>query len=504
MNTSVAATDVSELHHELKRKTARGAVVTVVAQGASFALRITTMVVLARLVTPEHFGLVGMVTAFTGLLNLVLYAGLPEAAIQSASLSKELASTLFWLNLAIGAAFATLTAAAAPLVASFYGEPRLSWITVAFGAVFIANGAAAQHRALLQRHLKFGALAAIDIAALAVSAIVGISMASAGLGYWALVAMAIVPPVAAMIGAWVSAGWLPGPPRKRTGMRSLLRYGGIFTTNTLVVYAAYNVDKVLLGRFWGAEVLGLYGRAYQLSNLPTESLHSAMGSVMFAALARVQSDPQRLRNYFVKGYAVFLAVVMPITLACGLFAADIVRVLLGPQWNAAVPIFQLLAPTILVFALLNPMGYMLRATGRASRSLAMAFVIAPVVVAGYVAGLPYGPTGVALGFSTAMLLLLVPCVSWSRQGTPITGKDLVRAAIFPLASTLVGAAAAAGLGLLLTETSATVRLLALTVTLFGVHALTLLFVLGQKTTYVDLLRAVRGAERRPTEAVSEA
>ena len=284
----------------------------------------------------------------------------------------------------------------------------------------------------------------------------------------------------------------------------MLRYGGIFTSNTIVVYAAYNVDKVLLGRFWGAEVLGLYGRAYQLSNLPTESLHSAMGSVMFAALARVQNDPQRLRNYFVKGYAVFLAAVMPVTLACGLFAADIVRVLLGPQWNAAVPIFQLLAPTILVFALLNPLGYMLRATGRASRSLAMAFVIAPVVVAGYVAGLPYGPIGVALGFSTAMVLLLVPCVSWARRGTLITGKDLLRAALYPLASTLVGAAAAGGLGLLLTEAGATVRLLALTATLFGVHALTLLFVLGQKASYLDLLRAVRGAERRSAEAAGAA
>jgi O-antigen/teichoic acid export membrane protein len=494
----VSDPETSKLHSELKRKTARGAVMSVVGQGATFALRIGSMVVLARLVTPEQFGLVGMVTAFTGLLNMVMF-GLPNAAVQSATLSRELASTMFWLNLALGAALATLTALAAPLVAGFYGEPRLLWITVALAAIFIVNGAAAQHRALLQRRLHFGALVTIDIAALVASAAAGISMAMAGFGYWALVAMAIAPPVTAMLGAWIAARWLPGPPRAEIGIRSMLRYGGIFTINTLVVYVAYNVDKVLLGRFWGAEVLGVYGRAYQLSNIPTENLHSAMSFVMFPALARVQDDPKRLRNYFVKGYSVFLAVVMPITIACGLFAADIVRVLLGPQWNDAVPVFQLLAPTILVFALINPMGYMLQATGRASRSLAMAFVIAPVVFVGYVAGLPYGPTGVALGFSTAMLILLVPCVAWAKRGTLITGADLLRAAVPPLASTLVGAVAAIVVGLLLTDAGAVVRLFALTATLFGAHALTLLFGLGQKETYLDLLRAVRGDEARTGE-----
>lgn len=498
----VPAAEASELRRELKRKTARGAVMSFVGQGATFALRLSSMVVLARLVTPEQFGLVGMVTAFTGLLGMVMF-GLPNAAVQSVTLSDALASSLFWLNLAVGAALATMTVVAAPLIAGFYGEPRLTWIGVALAAIFIVNGAAAQHRALLQRQLRFAALVSIDIAALVVAAVAGISLGLAGFGYWALVAMAIAPPVTAMIGAFIAARWLPGPPRTGSGIRSMLRYGGIFTVNTIVVYLAYNVDKILLGRFWGAEVLGLYGRAYQLSNIPTENLHSAMSFVMFPALARVQDDPQRLRNYFVRGYAVFLAVVMPITIACGLFAADIVRVLLGPQWNEAVPVFRLLAPTILVFALINPMGYMLQATGRAARSLAMAFLIAPVVVIGYVAGLPYGPTGVALGFSTAMLILLVPCVTWAKRGTLITGADLLRAALPPLASTLVGAAAAIGVGLLLREVGAAVRLFALAATLFGVHALTLVFALGQKETYLELLRAVRGDAGRAAEAGSE-
>jgi len=484
---------------DLKRKTARGAVASVVGQAANFALRIGSMVIIARLVTPEQFGIVGMVTAFTGLLNLLRDGGLTQAAVQKAELSGELASTLFWLNLAIGVALAALTALAAPVLVAFYGDPRLFWITIAMGAAFVVNGASAQHRAALQRGMRFGELVVIDVVAQAVSIVVGIWMAVAGLGHWALVGMTLALPAGAMIGVWIRARWVPGKPKAATGAGSMLRYGGLLTLNSIVAYFAYNMDKVLLGRFWGAEVLGLYGRAYQLISLPTENLQSAMGWVMFPVLARVQADPNRLRSYFLKGYALFLSVVFPITVACALFASDIVRVLLGPQWSDAVPIFELLAPTILAFALLNPMAYLMQATGRVLRSLQLAFVIAPVVIAAYAVGLASGPTGVALGFSIAMLVLVAPAAHWAKQGTLITATDLVRAVFPPFVSALAGAAAAVAVAYVLPDIAALLRLTVLTIVLFGTHALVLLFGLRQKEIYLDMLRAVRG---RPAPAAA--
>ena len=95
----------------------------------------------------------------------------------------------------------------------------------------------------------------------------------------------------------------------------MLRFGGTATLNLMVMYIGRSVDKILLGRFWGAETLGIYGRGAQLINLPTENLNDAIGVVAFPALARVQNDPQRLRSYFLKGYSLFLSVVMPITMA---------------------------------------------------------------------------------------------------------------------------------------------------------------------------------------------
>ncbi len=483
------AMDAGAPTRDLKRKTARGALISVAGQGVGFVLRTGSMVVIARLVTPEQFGLVGMVTAFTGFLGLFRDVGLSMATVQRESITHAQTSTLFWINLAVGGLLAALAAAGAPVLAAFYGDPRLFWITVALGAGFIFNGASAQHRALLQRNMRFGVLVMIDIVGAAISIAVGIWMAMAGMGYWALVVMSIGLPAVSLVGVWLASGWFPGVPRRGSGIRSMLHYGGVLTINSLVVYVVYNAEKVLLGRIWGAEVLGIYGRAYQLINLPTENLNSAIGWVMFPALSRVQSDPARLRSYFLKGYSLFLSVVMPITMACGLFANDIVTVLLGPQWQEAVPVFRLLTPTILAFALINPLACLMQATGQATRSLRIAFLIAPVVVVGYVIGLPYGAKGVALGFSVGMLILVAPVIQWAKHGTLITAGDMLRIAFHPFLSTLIGAAAAFLVGGLVDQGRPTLRLTVLTVVLFATYLLVLLFALKQKQIYWDFLRA---------------
>ena len=99
----------------------------------------------------------------------------------------------------------------------------------------------------------------------------------------------------------------------------MMRFGGTITLNSLVVYIAYNLEKVLLGRFWGAATVGVYGRAYQLINIPTDNLNSAVGEVAFSVLSRVQKDADRLRSYFLKGYSLVLALTVPVTVACALF-----------------------------------------------------------------------------------------------------------------------------------------------------------------------------------------
>jgi O-antigen/teichoic acid export membrane protein len=189
-----------------------------------------------------------------------------------------------------------------------------------------------------------------------------------------------------------------------------LHFGGTVTLNSLIVYVAYNLEKVLLGRFWGADVLGFYGRAYQLANMPTQNLNSAIGGVAFSALSRLQNDAVRLQNYFLNGYALVLSMTIPLTIFGMLFADDLIEVILGSKWMETAYIFRLLTPTILIFGIINPLGWLLLAIGLQGRSLTIAMVSAPLVITAYVVGLPYGPSGVALAYSSAMTLWLIPHV----------------------------------------------------------------------------------------------
>jgi O-antigen/teichoic acid export membrane protein len=477
-------------HVDFKGRTARGAFASIVGQVSNFALRIGSMMILARLLSPRDFGLVGMATAVTGFLIIFQDAGLSTAAIQSPSISRAQASALFWINLSVGAGLAFFCMVTAPLLARFYHEPRVNQLTMVIATGFLFNGAAAQHRAMLARKMRIALLATSDFCATVLSVSLGISLAALGAGYWALAAMILCPSVVNLFTSWMFGRWLPGLPRRETGVIKMIRYGSILMVDSIVIYISYNTDKILLGRFWGAQSLGFYGRAYQLMNIPTQNLSTAVNAVALPALSRLQHDPERLRRYFLQCYTLFLSLNMPITVACGLFGEDIIRVFLGPKWADAVPIFRLLAPTMLAMALINLPGLLLAAVGRVVQSLGLSLLIAPVVVLGYAFGLPYGPVGVAGGFSIAMLLLIVPVILWGVRGTPVSPADIWQAIRPPLYSIIVASAAAVLAAIPASYLShAFFRLCFENTVLFGAYAAMLVFVMGQKPLYLNVLQA---------------
>ena len=477
---------------DLKERVLRGGLVKISSQALNFVLRTGSLVVLARLLTPKDFGLVGMVTAVTGVLAIFKDAGLPAITVQRTTITDEQISTLFWLNMLVGVILFGLSLAIAPAIVAFYGESRLFWVTAALASGFVFSAGAAQHAALLQRQMRFAALAVVEILSLSISIAVAIAMAASGYGYWALVSMNVVSLIVSAVLVWFIAAWVPGMPQRKVGVRSMLHFGGTISLNGLVVYFANNTDKVLLGRFCGAEALGIYGRGYQLINIPTENLNSAIGSVAFPALSRIQDDPNRFKNYFLKGYSLVLALTLPVTIACALFADEIIYVFLGPKWKDVVNIFRLLTPTALAFALLNPLSWQLLAMGRVGRLLKMALVIAPIVIAGYVIGLRYGPNGVALGYSVALTLLIIPTIAWAKAGTSISWRDIFHVVSRPSLSATVAAMVAYGMQVLCGRSlSPFLRLMLGVVVLSSSYLWMLLYIMGQKATYVDLFRGLR-------------
>ena len=160
------------------------------------------MMVLARLLIPKDFGLVGMVTAATGILGLLKDAGLSAASVQRASITRAQTSTLFWINLAVGGLLATFCVGLAPALAAFYGDRRLFWVTVVSGTGFILNGAAVQHQAMLQRAMRFGMIATINIISLILSIAIGVGMAGDTGRWWRW------RPAPRRYTCW-GCGWLP-------------------------------------------------------------------------------------------------------------------------------------------------------------------------------------------------------------------------------------------------------------------------------------------------------
>jgi PST family polysaccharide transporter len=487
---------------DLKEKVVRGGLAKMGTQLVNLSLRLGSLAILARLLEPKDFE----------------DAGLSMATIQRHNVDQKQLSTLFWINVMVGATLALMLILSSPFIAEFYKEPRLQLLSVIISIEFLFIGISAQHSALLQRQMSFSKIALIDIISQMSGVAVAINMAVNGWGYWSLVGQSITTAGIGALCTWEAVRWMPNlPSRNVVGVLSMLRFGGLVTLNNLVVYIAYNLEKVLLGRFWGAEVLGIYTRSFQLISIPTDALNSSVFSVAFSALSRIQNDPVRQNNYFLKGYSLLLAITLPITIACAVFADDIIFILLGSKWKDSVIIFQLLAPTILIFALINPFAWLLYSTGRAERSLKLAFVIAPLVIGAYIIGLPYGPKGVALAYSTAMGLWVIPHIAWCIHGTGISGRDMLHSIMKPFLSGIVAAVLA-----LLTKNyfdfvmpnlplkinligiefgnQTIYRLLKLFVSGFIMivfYLWMLLYVMNQKKFYVGLIRGMRKRHPAP-------
>jgi PST family polysaccharide transporter len=496
-NKDVGAVQEPGLHKEvfartssdqLKRKSVQGGVITVGAQGFSFVAQTGSTMILARLLSPADFGVTGMVAAITGFLAMFGDVGLGAATVQRKEVTHDELSTLFWINAGAGAALMLVASAMAPALVAFYHEPRLFWVTIISSFSFLLGGLGAQHGALLQRGMRYATMAKVGVISLGLSSALGIVMAALGCRYWSLVAMGVSSSLFRAAGWWLVVPWRPGRPVAGRAIRSMVHFGGTVTLNNLVVYVSYNIEKVLLGRSFGADQLGIYGRAYQLLNLPLQQLHAAIYTVAFPALSAIQDNAERLYRSFLRGYSILLALTLPITMASSLYSEELIRILLGPKWMAAAPILRLLTPTILAFALINPFGWFLVATGRQVRSLLIALVIAPVVVVGIVIGMRHGPQGVATGYSAAMTLLLAPVILWSIQGTGLSAREYWRTARMPLIAGLAASACGLGLKLALAGKLPPIAMFIVGMCVCGgVYSWILLIPMRQKEVYADLL-----------------
>jgi O-antigen/teichoic acid export membrane protein len=416
-----------DVRAEVGVRAARGGAVTMASQGLRFTLMLLSTAVLGRLLTPQDYGLIGMVAIVMGFVALFKDLGLASATIQREELSQREVSTLFWLNLGFSLGVALLTAAAAPLVAWFFGEPRLTAVTTAYAAGFVFGGLAVQHEALLRRRMRFAALAGANLAALVVNAVVTVALAWAGFGYWSLVCGQLALGAAYAACLWGVCGWRPGRPGRLSEVRQLLAFGRDLTGFTIVNYFSRNLDNLLIGRVWGTVALGFYAKAYQLLLLPLDQVNEPITAVAVPALSRLVDDPERYRRAYLRLLEKVAVATLPL-MAFMLAASDwIVRVVLGPQWGETARIFMLLGISGLTQPIANTTGWLLISQGRARHLAQWGLIGGGISVVAIVAGLPWGPAGVAASYSLARVLVFDPLLYWwvGRRG-PVRALDFYR------------------------------------------------------------------------------
>jgi len=422
---------------DLKGRAVRGAAISFGGQGVKFFLQLVSTMVLARLLTPQDFGLIAMVVAVTGFMLIFKDLGLSAATVQKAEINHAQISTLFWINTAIGFAIMLITIALAPVVVWFYKEPKLLWVTIALASGFILSGLTVQHQALLTRQMRFSALVVIDIIALSVSIVIGIAGAWAGLRYWALVLMQLAMPLTTVVGVWIASGWRPGLPTLHSGVRSILAFGGNLTGYGFVNYFGRTFDNILLGRYWGESPLGFYTKAYSLLLLPIGQIVAPMTAVAIPTLSRLQNEPERFRHYYLKAIKLISYVSMPLIVAMAVLSNEIVAVVLGKQWMQACPIFRILAVAALWQPVGSTIGWVFVSLGQTRRMFIWACIAIPLIIISFLIGLPWGAIGVASGYSISSCILIYPQFVFALKHTQITAGDVFSVILRPLAASVV-------------------------------------------------------------------
>ncbi len=426
------------LRADLRKRSVRGGLLTLTSQGTTFLLQSVSTVVLARLLTPADFGLVAMVTAVTGFGQAFADLGLSEATIQSEHIGQSEASTLFWINAALGLLLTLVVAALSPVLAWFYHEPQLRNVTLLLSLTFVVGGLRVQHDALLKRQMRFTALTVRDISCYLLAVPTAIILAWQGAGYWALVALPLVLNTAQMLLSWMMLPWMPGLPRNDSRIGSLVSFGGNVAASYFVITINRSIDNVLVGWYWGAGPLGLYSRAYNLLMLPVRQLSAPAGSVAVPAFSRLQVDQERFARYFVRAINLLGWLAAPIFGFLFVTAMPVIVILLGDRWRGAAPVFQILAISAMAQLLLESSIWVFVSRGRSKELLKLLLIISPVIVASFAIGLPFGIKGVALCGSVALLATLPYVLKRAFVGTVLSLRAAGKALLYPLSIAFAG------------------------------------------------------------------
>ena len=471
----------------------RGGVVSITARVINVSIQIGSALFLARLLSPEDYGLVSMVAAVTGFAVMLVDLGTRDAIVQRPHITEGEISALFWITLAIGCGLALLVAACGPVIAWFYGEPRLTMITAVSAVTFITAALTCQHYALLRRAMKFHDLGGIEIVANLLSAVIAITIAISGLHYWALVARPIATTSLLAVGLWVRCRWVPGKPTMTTGVKEMVRFGLHGAGFTFSDASGKSVDRVVIGYRNGPQSLGYYQHALFMYEALLDTWVGTLHAVAVSSLTKLQGDLTEFRRLWSKALSTLAFYSMPAFGLLSVISPDLVVLLLGPKWSKAGVLLSILALRGIPHTLERTMSWLHLGAGRSDRWMRYGVVAACAQVVALFSGLPFGLTGVATAYVICMFILFVPAIAYAGRPLGIGATDVIKVVWRQLAGAMIAVAIGFMLRFtLLAHVSGTVRTAALILVFAGLYLVIVVGVLRVRMPIGVVLQLIRG------------
>ncbi len=430
----------------LRQKTIAGLSWSAVAQGGKQLSQFIITVILARLLAPTDFGLLGMAMVFTGFIAIFSELGLSGALIQKQNADEGHYSSAFWLNVLVGVVLTIGFIFAAPVIAAFYRRPELESILVVLAFNFLLSSFTIVQQAILTKNMDFKALMVRDLAAVIAAGIAGIFFAYRGFGVWSLVIQLFVFTCVNNILLWSCSSWRPKWVFRLESLKDIFHFSSHMTGFQIVNYFARNVDSLLIGRFLGSQALGYYTLAYKLMMFPIQNFTWVLNKVMFPAFSMIQRELEKVRINYLKMIKTVTLIAFPVMAFLFIAAPDLIVLLYGERWKEAVPLVQIFCFCGMIQAIGSSGGVVYLSQGRADVQFKMSVVSIFLLSGTLLFAVRHGVEAVALAYTVYYLLWTQVSLWVVSRLISLNVSRVYKTAMAPFAMSMALLLAAAGFG----------------------------------------------------------
>lgn len=377
----------------LRKVASAGLIWTFTQQFGNQLVGFLVSLILARILLPKEFGLIGMIAVFVSVGQALIHSGLTQSLIRTKDPDQVDYSTVFFFNLATSIAVYLTIYFSAPLIADFYNQEVLIDIIRLYCVIFIINAFSAVQQARLTKNMDFKTQALIALPSTVLSGVLGISMAYMGYGVWSLVWSQISMTVFSTVQLWIYAKWSPSFIFSWNKFKTHFTFGYQLTLSSLLNKIFNNIYLIVIGRFFSATQVGFYTRAETMKQLPVTNISTALNKVTYPLFATIQEDDLRLKRVYKQLMQMVIYVIAPILIFLAVLAEPIFRFLFTEKWLPAVPYFQILCVTGILYPVHAYNLNVLKVKGRSDLYLRLALVKKFITVIAIVIGIQFGILG---------------------------------------------------------------------------------------------------------------